>query len=68
MQIVYFRHQKFNSAIREPKNLDGVPLPLHPLATLRKEKDFLKDASNQKNVQRIQKIGKQEFIILSSWQ
>lgn len=68
MQVLYFRHQKFNSAIREPKKQDGEQFPLHPMAKLRQKKDFLKNEFNQQNVQRIQQIGKQEFTILSSWQ
>ncbi|PID72057.1 MAG: hypothetical protein CSB34_04290 [Desulfobulbus propionicus] len=68
MQILYFRHQQFNSAIREPKNQGGEQLPLHPMAKLQQKKDVVRDECNQQNIQRFHEISKRAFTILSSWQ
>lgn len=67
MQILYFRHQKFNSAIREPKNRIEKQVPYHPLAQLNHKIDAHGREQKQENIERIQNIGKNNDIILGSW-
>ncbi len=69
MQIITFRHQQFNAAIQEEKDLETDATPFFPYSHGKNvKKSNFPGSENEIHTKHLQTISNREYVIPGSWQ